>query len=60
MQFLRAVGVPAVGFSPMPNTPILLHEHNEALSIQTFLSGIETYAQVIDALSASGLHLHLS
>ena len=52
-QFLRAVGIPAVGFSPLPGTPILLHEHNEALSVQTFLDGIATYVQVIEALAGA-------
>ena len=51
--FLRAIGVPAVGFSPLPGTPILLHEHNEALSVKVFLQGIETYARVIDALASA-------
>lgn len=49
------VGVPAVGFSPMPNTPILLHEHNEALSVQTFLDGVRTYVHVVEALAAAEL-----
>jgi aminoacylase len=52
-QFLRAIGVPAVGFSPLPGTPILLHEHNEALSVATFLTGITTYARVIEELAAA-------
>ena len=25
----RELGIPAFGFSPMANTPILLHDHNE-------------------------------
>ena len=28
IRFIREVGIPAFGFSPMPNTPILLHDHN--------------------------------
>jgi aminoacylase len=28
-RFIRAAGWPAFGFSPISNTPILLHEHNE-------------------------------
>lgn len=28
-RFIRQLGIPALGFSPMINTPILLHEHNE-------------------------------
>lgn len=28
-RYFRLVGLPAIGFSPMANTPILLHDHNE-------------------------------
>ena len=28
-RFFRERGIPAFGFSPMANTPILLHDHNE-------------------------------
>ena len=45
--------MPAVGFSPLAGTPILLHEHNEALSVATFLKGIGTYVAVIEALAAA-------
>jgi len=49
-RFLRAMGIKALGFSPMRTTPVLLHEHNEALSIDMFLEGIGVYCRVIDAL----------
>lgn len=28
-RFMRRLGIPTFGFSPMKNTPILLHDHNE-------------------------------
>lgn len=28
-RFLRQLGVPALGFSPMNNTPVLLHDNDE-------------------------------
>lgn len=28
-RYFRKLGLPAIGFSPMTNTPILLHDHNE-------------------------------
>ncbi len=31
-RYIREVGIPALGFSPMNNTPILLHDHNEFLN----------------------------
>lgn len=49
-RFLRALGVQAIGFSPMAGTPILLHEHDEALSVTAFLRGIEVYEEIIDRL----------
>ncbi|KAL8459604.1 hypothetical protein ACS0TY_036920 [Phlomoides rotata] len=30
-RFFRRMGIPTLGFSPMKNTPILLHDHNEIL-----------------------------
>ena len=30
-RFMRQLGIPVLGFSPMSNTPILLHEHNEVI-----------------------------
>lgn len=32
-RYFRRVGLPAIGFSPMANTPILLHDHNEVTLI---------------------------
>lgn len=32
-RFMRQMGIPALGFSPMKNTPILLHDHNEVRQI---------------------------
>lgn len=30
-RYIRTLGIPLLGFSPMINTPILLHDHNEVL-----------------------------
>ncbi|CAE7640695.1 Acy1 [Symbiodinium sp. CCMP2592] len=38
-RFLRELGIPALGFSPMRRCPILLHEHNEYLPVDVFMSG---------------------
>jgi amidohydrolase/aminoacylase len=32
-RFVRQMGIPALGFSPMINTPILLHDHNEVVDL---------------------------
>jgi len=31
-RFIRTLGIPVLGFSPMINTPILVHDHNEVLA----------------------------
>lgn len=50
-RFLRQAGYPCIGFSPMKNTPILLHDHNEFLNEEVFLEGIKVYESLIPALS---------
>nr|CAB3219985.1 aminoacylase-1 [Phallusia mammillata] len=49
--YLRKAGYPAIGFSPMRNTPILLHDHNEFLNEKVFLEGIDTYCEIIPQLA---------
>ncbi|KAH8330623.1 hypothetical protein KR067_005856 [Drosophila pandora] len=46
-RFIRNVGIPALGFSPMNNTPVLLHDHDEYLHADTYLKGVETYIKII-------------
>ncbi|RZF35014.1 hypothetical protein LSTR_LSTR013031 [Laodelphax striatellus] len=50
-RFIRELGIPAFGFSPMNNTPVLLHDHNEFLNEKVFLKGIDIYCQIIPALA---------
>lgn len=50
-RYLREVGIPAIGFSPMPNTPTLLHDHNEFLNEATFLRGIDIFVDLIANLA---------
>ncbi|KAL7985983.1 hypothetical protein Chor_011149 [Crotalus horridus] len=51
-RYIRATGRPAIGFSPMNYTPVLLHDHNEFLNEQIFLHGIEIYTRLIPALAS--------
>ncbi|PKA60376.1 aminoacylase [Apostasia shenzhenica] len=46
-RYFRELGIPAFGFSPMTNTPILLHDHNEFLSTAEYLKGIGIYESII-------------
>lgn len=50
-RFLRELGIPAIGFSPINNTPILLHDHNEFLNSNIFLRGIEIYCKLLTKIA---------
>ncbi|XP_064422213.1 aminoacylase-1 [Latimeria chalumnae] len=51
-RFFRAASYPAIGFSPMNRTPILLHDHNEYLNEGVFLHGINIYMCVISTIAS--------
>ncbi|XP_057442654.1 uncharacterized protein LOC130734318 [Lotus japonicus] len=51
-RYIRQKGIPVLGFSPMKNTPILLHDHNEHLRDTVYLEGIQVYESLISALSS--------
>ena len=50
--YLREIGIPAIGFSPMPNTPVLLHDHNEFLNEDIFLRGIDIFEDIIENVAS--------
>jgi aminoacylase len=50
-RFVRSKNVPVIGFSPMINHPVLLHDHNEYLNANMYLTGIEIYQNVISEMS---------
>ncbi|XP_018568185.1 aminoacylase-1 isoform X1 [Anoplophora glabripennis] len=47
-RYVRSIGLPALGFSPMNKTPIRLHDHDEYLSKTMFLRGIDIYCKIIE------------
>lgn len=49
--FIREAGIPAIGFSPMNNTPVLLHDHDEFIKAETFLRGISIYEKLISNIA---------
>jgi aminoacylase len=51
-RYFRELGLPAIGFSPMANTPILLHDHNEFLNQDEYLKGIDVYVSIIKAYAS--------
>lgn len=50
-RFLRLLGIRALGFSPMRNSEILLHENDEYLDETIFLEGIGIYVNLIKKLA---------
>ena len=53
-RFLRALGIRALGFSPMRLTEIMLHENDEYIPESTYLEGISVYVNLIQALGSQG------
>lgn len=53
-RYCRGVGIPVVGFSPMNNTPVLLHANDEFLNKSVFLRGIQIYEEIIPAVANLG------
>jgi aminoacylase len=51
-RYIRQKGIPAFGFSPINNTPILLHDHNEFLNEKVFLKGIDIFVELIKDLAS--------
>lgn len=50
-RYIRQVGIPALGFSPMNHTPVLLHDNDEFLKAETYLKGVEIYKTIIPKLA---------
>lgn len=50
-RYIRTAGIPAVGFSPISNTPVLLHDNDESLNTDVFLKGIETYCKIVPKIA---------
>lgn len=48
---LRMLNIPVLGFSPMNNTPVLLHDHNEYLNEAVFQRGVDIYRRILQALA---------
>jgi len=49
-RFYRDCGLPSYGFSPLMNTPVLLHDHNEFVNKDVFLKGIKVYEDILTSL----------
>lgn len=51
-RYVRRVGIPAFGFSPMRRTPSLLHDHNEYLERSVYLEGVDVMTVLIQQLAS--------
>jgi aminoacylase len=49
-RFVRRTGVPSIGFSPMELMPVLLHKHDEFITVDGYLSGIKVYKSILQRL----------
>ncbi|KAJ0179721.1 hypothetical protein K1T71_004312 [Dendrolimus kikuchii] len=50
-RFIRRQGIPAINFSPLPNTPMLIHCHDERLHVDVFKTGIDIMKKVLVAVA---------
>ncbi|WCJ28577.1 Peptidase M20/M25/M40 family protein [Euphorbia peplus] len=55
-RYFRLQGIPAIGFSPMANTPVLLHDHNEFLNQGEYLRGIDMYESILKVYTSYAKH----
>ncbi|XP_051168209.1 aminoacylase-1-like [Leptopilina boulardi] len=46
-RFLRALGIPALGFTPLGNTTALAHANNEYVNSNDFLKGIKILEKIL-------------
>lgn len=43
--------IPALGFSPIWNTPVRSHDHDEFVYAETYLDGIKIYQKIISEIA---------
>ncbi|KAJ1923169.1 adenylate cyclase [Tieghemiomyces parasiticus] len=53
-RWVRCLGIPCLGVSPMRNHPILLHDHDEYVTVNCYLEGIHYYEHLIEELANVG------
>ena len=49
-RYLRELNIPALGFTPLPNTPVLFHDHDEFVSLDSYAKAIDIYVHLIKSL----------
>ena len=51
IRYVRRQGVPGISFSPLMDTPMLLHAHNERIHVDVFKTGIDVMEKVVEAVA---------
>ncbi|ERM97857.1 hypothetical protein AMTR_s00351p00009890 [Amborella trichopoda] len=51
-RYFRERNLPVIAFSPISNTPILHHHHNEFLNKEEYLKGIKVYESIIKTFAS--------
>jgi aminoacylase len=50
-RYLRQIGIPSIGFSPLFNQPMMLHDHDERLNKWIFIKGLKIMTDVFKGLT---------
>lgn len=50
-RFVRQQGIPVINFSPILNSPVLLHAHDERIHVDVFRQGIDIMEKVVEAVA---------
>ncbi|XP_061709940.1 aminoacylase-1-like isoform X2 [Cydia pomonella] len=50
-RFVRQQGIPVINFSPILNSPVLLHAHDERIHVDVFRQGIDIMEKVLEAVA---------
>ncbi|KAL0840110.1 hypothetical protein ABMA28_015418 [Loxostege sticticalis] len=50
-RYVRKQGIPAIGFSPIVNTPRLLHAHDERIHVDEYRRGVRVMEKVLSAVA---------
>ncbi|XP_047986632.1 aminoacylase-1-like isoform X2 [Leguminivora glycinivorella] len=50
-RFVRQQGIPVINFTPILNSPVLLHAHDERIHVEVFRRGIAIMEKVVEAVA---------
>lgn len=50
-RYIRKMGIPCIGFSPIRYTPVLLHDNDEFVTESGFVEGIDVYVEILRELT---------